>query len=197
MIIFPTEVEFFGVNPEKNLSFFNEIIDYLKEEEKESTGGRKYSIRGDNSYHSKDILCKLDFDWSRMLAGLIWQSSSNYFMKYHGRPMPSLESCNITCWGMIMRTGGSSAVHCHPHCNVSGVLWIKVPPELKSPEGDFVFIDPRPRALLDKNTLFPEKYSIFPKTGSGIVFPSWMDHYVEPHHCEGERVSIAWNIDFF
>jgi uncharacterized protein (TIGR02466 family) len=196
MQIFPTEIERFGVNPDQNEELFQNIIDYIRAEEKESSSTRKYSIRGDKSYHSKDLLCMLDDDWSKQLHGLIWLATSNYFQKFHNKVIPSVESCRTYCWGMLMRTGGSSAVHCHPHTNISGVLWLRVPPDLESPEGDFVFLDPRQRALLDKNALFPEKYLISPNIGSGIVFPSWLDHYVEPHFCEGDRISIAWNMEF-
>jgi hypothetical protein len=32
--------------------------------------------------------------------------------------------------------------------------------------------------------------------GEGLVFESWLPHYVTPYHGDDSRISISWNIVF-
>jgi hypothetical protein len=41
----------------------------------------------------------------------------------------------------------------------------------------------------------PEQvFRLQPKSGTIVMFPSWLTHSVEPWDGEGERISIAFNI---
>jgi uncharacterized protein (TIGR02466 family) len=38
-------------------------------------------------------------------------------------------------------------------------------------------------------------WSILPEAGKLIIFPAWLEHYVEPNTSTEERISIAFNIN--
>ena len=38
-------------------------------------------------------------------------------------------------------------------------------------------------------------WSVLPEVGKLVIFPSWLEHYVEPNTSEQERISIAFNIE--
>jgi hypothetical protein len=70
---------------------------------------------------------------------------------------------------------------------------VKNPPVLPENEGRFAVPDPRGGAQgsrLEGSQMFYKP----PVAGTGLVFPSWLPHYVEPHYQEGERISISWNL---
>ena len=41
---------------------------------------------------------------------------------------------------------------------------------------------------------FGEKLRFDPEVGMMLVFPSWLQHFVDPFFGENERISIAFNV---
>jgi Putative 2OG-Fe(II) oxygenase len=41
---------------------------------------------------------------------------------------------------------------------------------------------------------FGQKLVIKPEPGMIVIFPSWMYHFVNPFHGDGERISVAFNV---
>ena len=96
-------------------------------------------------------------------------------------------------WGNALPKGNAHAPHTHSNHLFSGVYYIQSD-ELSSP---IQFFDPRPHAHVmrpDKNvdnTLNSDIIAIPCTTGIGIIFPSWLTHWVPP--TGSERVSVSWN----
>src|SRR5262249_12056742 len=102
-------------------------------------------------------------------------------------------------WMNVNREGDRNVLHCHPGCFLSATYYVRAPVGLKG--GELVFRDPRGPAVAMYETpgislpwigsgmgeYFP------PKEGSLIIFPSWLEHRVEPFQGPGERISIAFN----
>ena len=171
-----------------------EIERYLKKEREDSPNLPSFSSRGNTAWHSKDNLTDLTDDWSVALRQMIYDVSDRYHMGLQqGRQLPSFEHVRIKCWALILGQYDYSNYHTHPNSDISGVYWVKNPPVLPENEGRFAIPDPRGGAQgsrLEGSQMF---YKL-PVTGTGLVFPSWLPHFVEPHYQEGERISISWNL---
>jgi uncharacterized protein (TIGR02466 family) len=102
-------------------------------------------------------------------------------------------------WINVNRAGDFNVLHCHPGCFVSATYYVKVPPDMKG--GEIVFRDPRGPAVAMYETPGIELpwvgtgtgIPFSPATGQVILFPSWLEHRVEPFEGSTERISIAFN----
>jgi uncharacterized protein (TIGR02466 family) len=100
-------------------------------------------------------------------------------------------------WININQKGGSNITHNHPNCFFSGVFYVKCPPDC----GKIAFINPvreiKSTFYTEQIELFNEfnvgQYALQPEENKMIVFPSWLDHYVEPNKSDEDRISIAFN----
>ncbi len=102
-------------------------------------------------------------------------------------------------WINVNRAGDSNTLHSHPGCFLSATYYVKVPPEMKG--GAIYFRDPRGPAVAMYETPGIELpwvgsgngIPVTPATGKLLLFPSWLEHRVEPFEGLGERISIAFN----
>ena len=170
----------------------HDIINYVLEQESSAPEHGQYSMRGNTGYHSTDDLCNLDTQWSKDLKLLLHRMLSEHAVS-RDRAIPPPEISRINCWGMVMRKGDHSVFHNHPSCLFSGVLYLEVPEALEK-EGQLVFVDPRTQTRVGKYYDHTVYHKITPKIGHAYVFPNWLDHYVEPYFCEGNRISISFNL---
>ena len=116
-------------------------------------------------------------------ASTSWLSANNY--KQH-----PIKSINIFFNEMYYKD--HHARHAHPNSHLSGVFYLTAP----EGSGDFNFIDPSP--MLDVLDLscgnYSGRFKIKPTAGLLIVFPSWLEHEVEPCECKEARISAPFNI---
>ena len=103
-------------------------------------------------------------------------------------------------WVNVNRAGDHNLLHCHPGCFLSATYYVKIPPGMSG--GDIVFRDPRGPVVamyetpgielpwVGSGTGIPHT----PATGHLLLFPSWLEHRVEPFEGSGERISIAFNV---
>lgn len=106
-------------------------------------------------------------------------------------------------WLNINSKKDFNVVHTHTGSVISGVFYIKCPENcgnlvLKNQNDDIL------RCYLRHSNLIggidygftqytSEVWSITPEENTLIMFPSWLEHYVEPNNSEQERISIAFN----
>jgi uncharacterized protein (TIGR02466 family) len=102
-------------------------------------------------------------------------------------------------WINVNRAGDRNVLHCHPGCFVSATYYVSVPSGMRG--GHLVFRDPRGPAV----AMYETPGIDLPWVGDGIgvrfapaagrllLFPSWLEHSVEPFEGDGERISIAFN----
>ena len=99
-------------------------------------------------------------------------------------------------WGNILRPQSQRAHAPHTHSNnfLSGVFYIKTSDDTSPIQ----FFDPRPQSDVLKprkkkyNRLNSNIAQFESQTGWGVVFPSWLQHWVP--ETKDERMSVAWNI---
>lgn len=179
-----------GEDAEKIL---DDIKDYLlKEEKKKKDSDPKFSLKGKNGWHSPDNLAYLDYSWSNSLRETLLGLAESYSYEIKSPVGIHRDLVRVSCWGMLIRKGDMSTPHTHPNSLSSGTIWIDVPEDMDD-GGKLCFLDPRGGARNDV-TFGSTSMDFNPERRAGVVFPSWLDHYVTPHNSDSTRISIAWNI---
>jgi uncharacterized protein (TIGR02466 family) len=100
---------------------------------------------------------------------------------------------SLQSWVNMHDRGGFNFAHMHEGTLLSGSFYLKVPPG----SGQFVFRDPRPGVIHGSvKGAVPNGHAdvhLAPSTGLLVLFPCWMEHYVEPHDSDEPRITIAFN----
>jgi uncharacterized protein (TIGR02466 family) len=99
----------------------------------------------------------------------------------------------LQSWINMHDRGGFNFLHMHEGSLLSGSFYLRVPPG----SGQFVFRDPRPGVILGSvKGGIPNGHAdihLTPSDGLLVLFPCWMEHYVEPHDSDEPRITIAFN----
>lgn len=101
-------------------------------------------------------------------------------------------------WFNVNGTGAFNAPHRHPNSLFSAVYYVNVP----KGSGNIVFKNPNPVMyahlttdnLIAMNDINATNWTVIPEPGMILVFPSWLEHYVEPNSSQENRISISYNI---
>tara|TARA_Y100000004_G_scaffold113327_1_gene127210 strand:- start:197 stop:805 length:609 start_codon:yes stop_codon:yes gene_type:complete len=97
-------------------------------------------------------------------------------------------------WANVNTKGDWNAIHQHGSYHLSGTYYVKVPED----SGRIVFRDPRPGAVgsvfhvnrFDKGEF--KRLNLI--EGLLAIWPSYLDHFVEPSQTDEERISISFDI---
>ena len=111
-------------------------------------------------------------------------------------PSVTATKMRLWAWGINMRAGDINFQHVHPDAKVSGVYYVSVPPcppGSAAEEGAIMFVDPRPRAHMNRVPNQTTEITVMPQPGMLIIFPSYYEHAVIPFRGPGVRVCIAFN----
>ena len=100
---------------------------------------------------------------------------------------------SLQSWINMHDRGGFNFLHMHEGSLLSGSFYLSVP----RGSGQFVFRDPRPGVILGSvKGGVPNGHAdihLTPSDGLLVLFPCWMEHYVEPHESDQPRITIAFN----
>jgi len=141
---------------------------------------------------------------SKSNAGGGWQSESNLHEDPLFKPFVEnilikqiadniLKDYNVSdyrvhsMWANVNKNHSFNYHHTHEGY-ISGVFYLQVP--LNS--GRLVFTNPAVRS--EGHLIRGSNYAIQPERLACIVFPSWLEHYVEPNNSYESRISISFNI---
>ncbi len=105
--------------------------------------------------------------------------------------VPKRANWTLWGWAVSLKDGGWQDQHVHSGAHVSGVYYVAAPPDAQS--GKIVFRDPRPRANMNQLPTQLTAHRETPVPGDMILFPSWLEHGVEPFRGPGERICIAFD----
>ncbi len=190
--IFPTSVFAFQLGDVDDFNAYLEgVVDAVRRDEgwdEKTLAGRKESLE---HLQSNDLLHQRP-DWARFCeVALAASRDVMKFLRYR------YEDIGITSlWFNVSRPGYSHKNHVHPNNILSGVYYLRGDAEA----GDIVFDDPRPQA----NVIMPDvaeatefnthAFSVTPKPGQLVMFPSWLAHRVAINRGNRERISISYNV---
>jgi uncharacterized protein (TIGR02466 family) len=121
------------------------------------------------------------------------------FLEANCHAPPTKLNLRLWAWGINMRAGDINFQHVHPDAKVSGVYYVSVPPApagSSAEEGAIMFVDPRPRAHMNRVPNQTTEITVNPKPGMLVLFPSYYEHAVIPFRGPGVRTCIAFNANF-
>jgi uncharacterized protein (TIGR02466 family) len=99
----------------------------------------------------------------------------------------------LQSWINVHDRGGFNFLHMHDGALLSGCFYLRVPPG----SGSLTFRDPRPGVLNSfakgSGANACKEVNLRPDDGLLVLFPHWLEHYVEPHAGDEARIVIAFN----
>ena len=119
----------------------------------------------------------------------------------HNNYIDGLECVIINMWANINEHRDFNKAHLHPNSDWSFAYYVKVTED----SGGIVFCDPRVRRVMKvqddilidySNGSQHTIYTVNPLNGKLVIFPSYLEHYVEPNLTQETRISISGNIRY-
>ena len=176
--------------PEYDLNFRHQLIHWIYDY-KSKTDSIHHSNRG--GWHSPNDL-HLYKPFSEF-KNFILKNISNVLSIYN----ENFELSGL--WININQKGDYNVCHNHPGSVLSGVFWVKIPKtggELMfyshTAFTEFKLLESISKEISKKYNYYSE-FEFNPKEGSMIIFPSHLDHDVEPNGSDEDRISISFNLD--
>jgi uncharacterized protein (TIGR02466 family) len=102
------------------------------------------------------------------------------------------------CWANIYAPGASHGIHSHPNNFLSGVYYLHTRAgadtvNFHDPRNQTGIIRPMVTELTRENT---DQVVVTLSNGTLLIFPSYLQHSVEPNRSEEQRMSVSFNIMF-
>ena len=105
----------------------------------------------------------------------------------------------VSGWIVNQKENEYNPVHAHSNCNISAVLYLKVPEfqlrgyaGKKELDGKIQFI----HSTVDQSMLSAGSFVVKPEVGNLLMFPSTLLHTVYPFQGPDERRSLAFNLNY-
>ncbi len=86
--------------------------------------------------------------------------------------------------------GGYVRAHLHYGVDISGVLYLQCSDDC----GDLILVEPRPMFKMTRDYTKNSDTRIRPHVGGFVLFPSWLEHEVEPNKSMINRISVAFDL---
>jgi uncharacterized protein (TIGR02466 family) len=109
----------------------------------------------------------------------------------------NIQSIKISSmWAIINEKGAWNQKHQHSNSDISAAYYVTAHEGC----GDIVFYDPRPARVYKRpiakspNKLNGTVNSIKPEAGMLVLFPSYLDHSVNPNISDKKRIVISFNL---
>ena len=165
----------------EKINFEVDIVKWILEKSKKEPSVSKSNVGGWQS--------KLQYNKTELnpLLGFI-----NGFCKNINLGIQQVDIPEI--WINVNKQHDWNTIHQHGGHNFSGVYYVKTPKDC----GRLAFKDPRPAA--PTNYFLGERYDkgdlryVNITEGLFLLFPSYLEHFVEPNRSKEERISISFNV---
>lgn len=169
----------------------NEMVDYISTlQQSDPNGVVKSNFKG---WHSKDFNLK-DKEVTNFISSI---------KKYINIPLNDMnwdlaaQSVKINnMWAIINEQNALNQKHFHSNSDISAAYYVLAPENC----GDIVFYDPRHSRLYkhpaakSPNQLNATVNSIKPEAGLLVLFPSYLEHSVNPNLSNHKRIVISFNL---
>ena len=174
--IFSTEVWGFILNDQHYQSL--DYVDTILDMKKNVASVKKSNFGG---WQSDDLIHE-NYGIFREFTSSSNTIANNILADYNCKPVRVKEM-----WANVNGHANFNGAHTHSGI-LSGVFYLHVPAN----SGRLIFVNPAVRS--DGHLLRKSNYAVNPERLACIMFPSWLEHYVEPNLSDEERISISFNI---
>lgn len=123
----------------------------------------------------------------------------DFYYEWYRKKLSSVEISDS--WVNYMKKGDYNPPHIHLNCDLSSVLYLKVPSELKKEHNNYVgsIEDGGPGSISfyhgEYRFLCIDQVKFLPEEGDFFVFPAFLRHSVSPFKSDVERISVAANFN--
>ncbi len=99
-------------------------------------------------------------------------------------------------WAIINKKGAMNQKHHHSNSDLSAAYYVTATEGC----GDIIFYDPRPGKVYKyplsniPNLLNSNNNGVKPESGMLVLFPSYLEHSVNPNTSDNDRIVISFNI---
>ena len=183
--------------PEGFIKKLNEVVDVIKD--KKDMGARLAGVIETESEIPHSILeeKKVMEIFHALSRGYIEQAYLNAGQKDLWNAM-DVKTQMQSIWSVSQYENEYNPQHNHSHCQISAVLYLKVPamkprniPSKKDKDGEIEF------TFCQTDNIFTTgSFVVKPKPGMCLLFPNTLYHQVYPFQGSGERRSIAFNMTY-
>lgn len=107
---------------------------------------------------------------------------------------PQVGAMRMLAWANVSERGNYNSLHVHPGAVWSGAYYVDAGGD---PSSRIVFPDPRIAAQMIESPINPftdDAIEFAPQPGLLVVFPSWLQHSVQPYQGDEFRISISFNV---
>jgi uncharacterized protein (TIGR02466 family) len=193
---------------EANSYFFGPVLFRLKLENADLENIKKLCIRSEQNNYA-DALAGA-FKTEYLIDKGAYSNIMNPYMEYfrqgcnefYGKKIKNL--IVASAWVNYMKKGDFNPSHVHLGCRFSTVMVLQSPKDLKKEIQEYYNYsncnDNGPGCLAFRHgESLPELKNIKtfePEEGYCFFFPSWLEHWVNPFKCDGERITVASNINY-
>jgi uncharacterized protein (TIGR02466 family) len=183
-------------------SLNQELARVIRGLECESTGLLQ-SNRG--GWQSKKDLQSSSCEAMQTLIGFIDAAVHRSTCELLGKaPEQCVRDWTIRAWANINRRFHYNELHYHIGGFWSGVYYVSTPADMAEGHGSIRFKCPSAGPMLADTIksprwlkgVFKNTIAFKPTPGLLLLFPTWLEHSVDPHVAEGERISIGFDVAY-
>ena len=188
-LFFSTPIWINQINNHERIN--TELKNYIyKQKEKNPEGNKKSNVNG---WHSDDFDLK-----NENLKNFISEISKNLGTAMNDMSW-DLDSQLVkitSMWAIINRKDAFNEKHHHGSSALSAAYYLKA----EKNAGDIVLFDPRQANVFhhpfskEVNDINAQVQSITPRPGTLVLFPSYLEHKVNPNLSNEERIVISFNV---
>jgi uncharacterized protein (TIGR02466 family) len=188
-LFFSTPIWISKIDNYKNIN--EDLLSYITDlQNKNPQGIIKSNFKG---WHSKDFNLKEDIP-SKFISGI-----GNYINTALNDMSWDLTSQFIkitNMWSIVNEGGAWNQKHHHSNSDISAAYYVSAYDDC----GDIVFYDPRPARVYkfpvakSPNKLNATINSVKPEAGLLILFPSYLEHSVNPNLSNKKRIVVSFNL---
>jgi len=168
-----------------------QILSYILDLQKRDSEGIKKS--NFNGWHSHDF--NLNEDAPKNFTEAI-KLNINQALKDMNWDLEKQEVKITSMWAIINEKGAFNQRHHHGNSDLSAAYYVTAEKNC----GDIVFYDPRPAPVYrhpiakSPNILNASVNSVQPEEGLLVLFPSYLEHSVNPNNSNNKRIVISFNV---
>jgi len=182
---FPTPIYIADIkHPTINQELEKDIVEWSKKDK----GITRTNVQG---WHSTTNMHELP-EYAKLVS-MLYACQKTIYDQEHLDSEPVLGNM----WANINPPGGMNRAHIHPNSLWSGVYYVKAPEnsgqlKIEDPRSVALMVRPRMKKGKPPKRLWREDH-YQPKAGRLIMFPSWLNHCVDPNQSNDIRISISFN----